>query len=262
LHRRVGDEVSWKREYLLEIIPEDWQIIFPEWIRVYDHLPDNAVPNTIYISADLAISEKASADCTAIVVGYAYGYGNDLKVYVLDRPVNKRMGFPETLETIQKLYDEHRKICSNIKLLIEDIAYQRAAIQELIQRGYPAKGVQPTTDKRSRLMTVSGYFKMGTIILPKHGADDLHLQITGFGRDRFDDLVDATSQMLISLVFERPTMPVIGMLNMDTGKVEIMGRTTNRFSQPIESFTVEASDFIGGSQYWGPESDPSDNPKS
>lgn len=208
LRRAVGDEVAWKREYLLEIIPDDWQIIHQEWIRFYDALPEEK-PHTIFISADLAISEKESADCTAIVTAYAYNYGQGIEVYFMEDPINRRMNHPDTLEAIKDLYRQHKEICSNVQILIEDVGYQRAVIQDLEQIGYVVKGVVPKTDKRARLMSVSNFFQAGAVFLPRYRANDLYVQLTGFGRERYDDLADATTMILTSIIFDRPVIQKI-----------------------------------------------------
>ncbi len=215
--RDVGDEVAWKREYMLEIIPDDEQVIRPEWIQYYDELPEEGHPHTIFISADLAISEKETADCTAIVTGYVYNFGDGIVVYLMPQPINRRMSFPETVETIEKLYDQHHEICQNIKILIEDVGYQRAAAQELVNRGYPAQGIPVQGDKRSRLMTVSNFFKSGMIQFPRTESDILFTQLVGFPRERFDHLVDATTMMLLSLVYERPALQEVHWIDLDFG---------------------------------------------
>ncbi|HEY5221194.1 MAG TPA: phage terminase large subunit [Candidatus Paceibacterota bacterium] len=218
LRRTVGDEVAWKREYMLEVIADDLQVIQPEWIKRYYELPEDA-PHTIFISADLAISEKETADYTAIVIGYIYGYGKDITVYLQPYPVRKHLSFPKTVETLQDLYDQQQRVCSNIIILIEDVGYQKAAIQELENRRFPVKGMPVQGDKRSRLMTASSFFQAGRVLFPASGVDDLTTEILGFGRERHDDLVDATTMLLLSLVMDRPGIPTIGWLDLMTMKV-------------------------------------------
>jgi predicted phage terminase large subunit-like protein len=215
LRRKVGDEVSWKREYLLEVVADDLQVIQQEWIKRYYELPEEP-PHTIFISADLAISEKETADYTAIVIGYIYGYGKDITVYIQPYPTRKHLRFPDTIETLQNLYDQQQRVCSNIIILIEDVGYQRAAIQELENRRFPVKGMPVQGDKRSRLMTASSFFQAGRVLFPASGVEELTTEILGFGKERHDDLVDATTMLLLSLVMDRPGIPAIGWLNLMT----------------------------------------------
>ena len=64
-------------EYMLTIVPEDKQLVFPEWIQRYDQLPSLSDPSFRYTiaAADLASSKKQSADCTAIVKAHGCRWG-------------------------------------------------------------------------------------------------------------------------------------------------------------------------------------------
>ena len=88
--KRIGNEKAWRREYLLEIIPDDDQIITWEDIHYYKTLPKET-PQKVIISVDLAISEKSSADYTAIVSVVIYGHYEKMRTYILPHPINKRM---------------------------------------------------------------------------------------------------------------------------------------------------------------------------
>jgi predicted phage terminase large subunit-like protein len=205
LRRTVGDEVTWKREYMLEIIPDDWQVIHQGWIKTYDELPKDQRPHTIKMGIDLAISEKESADYTAIVSAAFYGYGKDAKIYFLDYPVNRRMNFPDTLDRIEAVYRANLGLCGNVQILVEDVAYQKAAIDSLKDRGYFVYGIKVADDKRSRLMNVSNLIKNGQAMFPKKGTEAQLQQVVGFGKERFDDLVDATTMILLHFIKEPPT---------------------------------------------------------
>jgi predicted phage terminase large subunit-like protein len=150
------------------------------------------------------------------VIGYVYGYGKDITVYLQPYPIKKHLRFPETIETLQNLYDQHQRVCSNIIILIEDVGYQKAAIQELENRKFPVKGIPVHGDKRSRLMTASSFFQAGRVLFPASGVDELTTEILGFGKERHDDLVDATTMLLLSLVMDRPGIPTIGWLDLMT----------------------------------------------
>ncbi len=53
-----------EREYMLRIIPDEDQVIYPEWIQLYSLLPDKTKANEYinsFISVDLAISQKSTA---------------------------------------------------------------------------------------------------------------------------------------------------------------------------------------------------------
>jgi hypothetical protein len=61
--KRIGNDIAWFREYLLQILPPEDRIIKNDWIRYYDELPANLEANcTGYvISLDPAISQNQNA---------------------------------------------------------------------------------------------------------------------------------------------------------------------------------------------------------
>lgn len=198
----VGNHIAWQREYLLNIIPDEDQIIDPKWFQYYEELPskdnrDNEFLNT-FVCVDLAISEKASADCTAVVVVHVYGYETKNRRYYIDkRFINKRMTFQQTLETVQGIYQGFNTNSQGIKLLVEKVAYQDAAIQVFEHNQLSVKGVTIRSDKRSRLSTASMLFEQGRVYFPaNHSCDPIAQQLIGFGVEKHDDLVDALSMGL------------------------------------------------------------------
>lgn len=199
--KQVGNRIAWQREYLLNIIPDADQVIDPRWLRYYDKLPaksrDNHYLNT-FICVDLAISEKSSADCTAIMVIHVYGYGTRSRQYYIDkRFVNKRMTFQQTLETVEGIYRGFDTNSESIMLLVEKVAYQDAAIQVFEHNGLSVKGVTVKSDKRSRLSTASMLFEQGRVYFPAdRSCNAIKQQLVGFGVEKHDDLVDATTMGL------------------------------------------------------------------
>ncbi len=112
---------------------------------------------------------------------------------MLPGPINRRMNFPETIEQIKAIYNTNRKIYSGVNILIEDVGYQRAAIDQLCNDDYFAEGIKISADKTSRLTTISNLVKTGRILFPKQGTEELIKQLVGFGVERHDDLTDAFS---------------------------------------------------------------------
>ena len=165
------------------------------------------------MAVDLAISEKDTADKTAIVSAAITGYGKDARIYFLPHPVNKRMDFGTMMEKVKNVFQANLNICQNVKILIEDVGYQRAAIQALGGEGLPVEGFKVNDDKRARLITVSGLIKNGQAMFPKIGAEVQIQQITGFGVERFDDLVDATTMILFDFLKQPPYLPTVVWLD-------------------------------------------------
>ncbi|MFA5871412.1 MAG: phage terminase large subunit [Parcubacteria group bacterium] len=199
--KKIGNEISWQREYLLKIIPNEDQVIHRSWIRYYDELPQEENRKT-FITVDLAISEKSSADFTAVVTMVVYRRKNDFRAFILPNPINRRMGFPKTLEIIKRHYEATNINFRETLIVVEEVAYQSAVPQQLQNDCYPAEGFRVSGDKRSRLAMVANLIKNGNILFPLHGAEALISQIVNFGSERHDDLVDAFTLAAHKLIAE------------------------------------------------------------
>lgn len=213
----VASESSWQREYLLRIIADEDRIVHREWIQYYDTLPkDDEGLRYIATGIDLAISEKATANYTAMVSAYICGYGEDLRVYILPNPVNKRMSFPDTFETAKRLSmtlgDGHYT-----RLIIEDVGYQRSLVQQLLNAGYPAEEMKiKGHDKRERLSLTTHLIQQGKILFPRKGAEPLIQQLVGFGVEKYDDLVDAFTVLILKIAGEDTSEPGFAIISFES----------------------------------------------
>ena len=194
--KRIMDRVAWHREYLLEILPDDDQLILPQWIQHYDTLPTERSRFTL-IGLDPAISKEASADCTAILALRVYGSRETMKVFVLPQIINKRLTFNETIqeaETLSRTVGDG----SRAHIYAEKVAYQQALIEQLKVRGNPVDGISPGGhDKHARLASITHFFETGKLFFPKTPvAEVLINQLLGFGVEKHDDLVDALTLAL------------------------------------------------------------------
>ena len=218
--RKIGNEFAFQREFLLRIVPNEEQVIHPDWIHYYDELPwevkSGKSRSGILMGVDLAISEKDTACFTAIVSAIVYGYGDEFKVYILPNPINRRMGFPETIKQIKDLYNANNTIFSDaVNILIEEVGYQKAVVDQLKNENYNAFGVKVATDKRARLMTVSNMIESGKIVFPRHGSEELVRQIVGFGTEKYCDLVDAFTLLANKAIEIDKPKPWTGVVWMD-----------------------------------------------
>jgi len=196
----VVTDSAWKREYLLMIVADDDAVILREWIQPYDNIPLIEEPRFIATGIDLAISENSRADLTAMVSATVFGYGKDLKVYILPNPINKRLSFPETVNIAKTL---STALGSGIptKLYIEEVAYQSAIIQQLKSDGFPAEGVKVAgNDKRARLAIIAHWIHNGNILFPKQGCEELISQLVDFGYESHDDLADAFAILVLKII--------------------------------------------------------------
>ena len=132
---KMMDPIAWAREYLLKFIAADEQIIKPEWIKYYDSLPLWNY-NTYYATGiDLAISQKETADYTAMVSAQVQNrYGKDMTAYIIPNVINKRLSSLETIETAKTIADSfgHR----DVKLVVESNGYQETIVEHLKSARY------------------------------------------------------------------------------------------------------------------------------
>ncbi len=200
--KRIGNDRTWFREYMLKVLPTEDQIIRPEWIRYYDKLPDWDDPNNRYRMAasavDLGIKDKNSSDPTAIVSGYAYGAGTAGKIYISPYFINKRMLFPEIITKIKGV-SARLEQGKKSRTYIETVQAQSYVFQELKHQGYPVFEYNPRGDKADRLASISPLIQNGQILFPR-GGEELINQIVNFGVENHDDLCDALTQLVIKLM--------------------------------------------------------------
>lgn len=143
------------------------------------------------VGIDLAISMKQTADYTAMVIGSMFGRYGDAKLYIHPFPVNARMNFPTALDKAVEIAKATIP-GKSIELLVEEVGYQPAFTESLMNHWVDARGVKvKAIDKRSRLSLVSHLIKNGVILFPKTGCEALINQIVGFGVEKHDDLMDA-----------------------------------------------------------------------
>ncbi|MFA5184514.1 MAG: DEAD/DEAH box helicase family protein [Patescibacteria group bacterium] len=213
--KKVGNEITWQQEYLLNIVPSEDQAIYPEWINYYDEIP---VPKKlscgytafteVRIGVDPAISQSDIADYTAIVPGLIFEVEDGYMMYILPKIINRRLTFPETIEICKIMFKSYKKDYYHTKFVIEDVAYQKALPQQLQVEGvYDVMTTKPGgQDKRSRLVLTANVIKTGRVLFPKEGAEELIQQIVHFGVEKHDDLADAFVNAVSSMI-ERPPRP-------------------------------------------------------
>lgn len=214
--RQIAGPTAWMREYLLKVVAEEGQIIKDEWIQYYDNIPEpvyaedpltkqqELISNPIVsagVGVDLAISKKESADFTAMVGGVnAKDEEQRIHLHILPRPINRRLNFQETIATAKGQYKTIGDRYSLPIFFVEDVAYQRVAIEMMQAAGVPAHSVKVGTDKRTRLLLAAPYIENGTVLFPKEGCEDLLAQLTGFGIEDHDDLADSFVHLVLGIV--------------------------------------------------------------
>lgn len=201
---KVG-ESSWMREYLLKVIPSEGQEVQEEWIHYYHHLPQERIIAE-GTGVDLAISKSETADYTAMVSGMTARVDEQVKIFIYPQPVNERLSFYETQEQAKVIAQSRGAFH---QFFIEDVAYQKAAIEELRRNGINAVSMRAGTDKRARLRAVARYIQDGTIVFPDKGCRDLIIQLCYFGIEEHDDLVDSFCYLVLGLLQSGLQEPIV-----------------------------------------------------
>ena len=204
LRLKIGSDIAWRQEYLLQIISTEHQIIPYEWFegQDYDELPDSKDLSRIVISVDPASSKKKRADYTAIVVFIQYHVDNKWKIYVHPHPINERLSGMEIEETVAALYKLHGKQ-GPVEVLIETTS-QNYLGERLMKKGVHVRECRPRGDKAERLRMAGAPLQAKMVFFHRTDCEDLKLQLVGFGYERFDDLVDAFSQGINEIMTQDP----------------------------------------------------------
>lgn len=171
-----------------------------EWFRYFTEAPEAYVietPNGVrsiwknqcwqFITVDLAISSKQSADYTVLAV-WAVTPENDL--LLLDM-VRAHLSNPEQLKQVRLLHRQY----PGAYFKIESVAYQLALIQQALADGIPCREYHPVRDKVSRASTAAIWMENGKMAFRK-GASWLHdaeTELLMFPRGAHDDIVDNAS---------------------------------------------------------------------
>jgi phage terminase large subunit-like protein len=197
--------IPWQREMLLKIVAEEDQIIKPEDIHYYDERPTGLASIKGH-GIDLAISQKENADYTTIVTGEVFYTDSAPKIYIRPHPYNAHVTFHDFMQKVRDIPGELKG--ANL-FFVEDIAYQKAAIQEMERMMLPVVPMKPTTDKRSRLQVVAPYIKNGTVLFPRSGCEELLGQVFNLGVESHDDLCDGLTSLLQGLANQGLELPKI-----------------------------------------------------
>lgn len=209
LRKRVGN-TAYSREYLLKPVAEQDQVVKESDIQYYPnkiltHRNDRGQPEVKIMDAgvgvDLAISELETADFTAMVPGLKVEW-NGRHVLVKPGPVNKRMNFDATIKQAKATAST---LPLGTRFYVEDVGYQRAAIQQMRKHSLVVSGMKPVSDKRARLQSIAPWILDGTVLFPETGCEDLINAIVNLGVEEHDDLVDAFVYMVMGLLMQGTT---------------------------------------------------------
>ena len=207
--KAVGSWIDWRREFLLDIVPDTDQVIWKNWIKYYEQLPERGRTFAgVRIGIDLALSTRDGADKTAMVSAVCHYFDRELYFYILPNPINERLTSPDTLAKCKRLYEHYKQDEMHPKLIVEDVGYQKSVIQYLSEAGIIAQPFKPgRSDKRERLALTANKIESGHILFPEHGCEELIQQLTQFGVEKHDDLADAFSTLILGTLENKPGRP-------------------------------------------------------
>lgn len=140
----------------------------------------------VWMAADLAASQKSTADEFAIVVVGIVPVS--LEIYVLDY-LSGRFSFKRQKELLVDMFDEWEPIRS----FVEANAYQQVLESDLVE-DFPDVRTMPiwtTQDKVSRAQAFSIYYERHKVFHRKNRSAKLEGQLTGFPHLKLKDLFDA-----------------------------------------------------------------------
>ena len=156
-------------------------VFLAEWFK---SVPPVSEYEYVVISYDPAISEKAGADYS---VAQKWGRAEG-KAFCIE----ERRGHWNYVDQKRLLRDLYAKDPAGHQVVIEDVAYQRALIDDLASEGFPVKGVRPDGDKVARASRLSGPLAAGQVVFAEDVlTKELLNEFISFPNWAHDDRVDA-----------------------------------------------------------------------
>lgn len=198
---RRGHPQSFNSLYQGRPTAQEGNMLKRDWWRYYDVLPEIA---DMIISVDASFKDtKDSAKCSIQVWGKT-GPNN----YMIDN-VTARMSFITALQTIRNVCAKYPQAGAKY---VEDKANGSAIINVLnleIGGFIPVKADSGTGGKEARVQAVSPWIESGNTYLPR-GAPWVHdfvEECASFPKGQYADQVDAMSQALNQLIYQRGQLP-------------------------------------------------------
>ena len=206
--RTGADNRTWYREYLLEILPAEDQIIKNEWIEHYEASPSSYVVTlphiaAVYVAIDPAISQKDDACKTAMVGAAVYKKGDEVKIYILPEIVHAKLTITQQVQKAKEMnWTQYNGIELDTQFYVEDVGYQKALIQTMNEENDAnTYSITPKgRDKRERLMFAAQLLEKGMVYFPNtHTIKPLIEQLLNFDPKSNNDLVDAFAYLMIQI---------------------------------------------------------------
>ncbi len=194
------------QEYMQEVeaqfVREGGSVFRRQWFRYWRDDPalaervlaepegERRVPHgagTCFLTVDLAVSTRTSADYTVMAVWQLTPEQDLLLVDLL----RDRIQGPDQLPLLRQLCQRYPVSWA----AVEDVGYQKALIQDAQRAGLPVRAVRPDRDKVARANLAAGRYRSGKVY-HRQGAEWLQAlegELLAFPDGKHDDQVDACS---------------------------------------------------------------------
>ena len=191
-YEKLGKIDIWYRERMCESLSPENQIFKEEYFRKFRWKDIHLQELNVFMTVDLAISQKRTADFTAIMV---VGVNKDNQWFVLDCSYGRY----DPTKTIDEIFRMGGKWSPQM-IGVEKVAYQ-AAMHHFLEKEMPRrntfftiKALQAQRKKEERISALQPRFSAGSIWIPedaKEWWEELKGEMLSFPHGVHDDLLDA-----------------------------------------------------------------------
>jgi len=203
--KRSQGSVHYSNQYLNEPIDSETAVFRREWMLFYDELPNNL---RHFILTDAAASIRKSADFSVVLV---VGVDEHSNIYIID-PWQDRVTLSNFIDKIFEYvekYNVHKEGIVTIETNAFQQVVQYAILEEMNKRKFyfGIKETKPdsTNSKDRRIKSLQPLFENGRIFFNKNQTTLIE-QITRYPKTRYDDLIDALSDIVQVMVPADPIM--------------------------------------------------------
>jgi len=222
IRRQIG-AARFEAQYQQSPTPPDGGRVRPDWFDRHDKAPEREELEWIIVSVDTGATPFPESDYSVfIVAGYQAGTWHILEI------VREQLDFPDLRDRALEIYQRWRVDW----MVIESAGSGISLIQELRRSDKVGRGKvrshRPDNDKVTRMATSAVQLRDGGYSLPDSAPwlDAFEQELRAFPGGRYDDQVDALSQLLVWTSPER--MQLLGSINPETGRRRSIRRPSSR----------------------------------
>jgi predicted phage terminase large subunit-like protein len=197
---------DFEAQYQQRPVPPGGALIKWPWFRFHEKcsvLPDDR----IIVSWDTAMSSSELSGYSVCIIGLVRGGS----VFIL-HVIRDRLEYPALKRKVIEVHEQWRHASRNYALLIENKGSGTCLIQDLRQHHIHAIAIQPDGDKIMRMNRQTARMEAGSVSVPSRAPwlSDFRSEAMAFPHGRYNDQVDALSQLLDRAFNYRPNYPMWG----------------------------------------------------